>query len=156
MGVTSNGNALFAKLAKRFKRFQGDSPELHSALTLIGLLITSRAKLNVRRMGMIDTGRLINSLRYEFYKTNQVQGIKIGSFGVPYAAIHEFGGPFTERMRRAMFAELARRGRLTKDRQSKGVVRGDFIRARPYLRPALVSTRPYTLSILREALNLKD
>lgn len=156
MGVTSNIAPLMKDISQRFERFATDSPQLHAALTQIAVLFQARARINIRRYGMIDTGRLINSIRYQFYKNGDNQGIEMGSYGVPYAAIHEFGGAFTAQMRRAMFANLARMGRRRKNYQSKGVIRDNYIRARPYIRPALVSMRPFTISILREALNLRS
>ena len=153
MGITDNSTDLVTRLTARFEPLRVGSPHLYEAFTRIGILVSAKAKMNVRRYGMIDTGRLINSVRHEVYKTPDGMGVKIGSFGVPYAAIHEFGGPFTEAMRRAMFASLARRNGSGKYK-NKGVIRDNFIRVRPYMRPALTSTRPFTLSILRKALGL--
>jgi phage gpG-like protein len=147
-----NGD-LVSRLAARFEPLRRDSPHLYEAFTRIGMLVSAKAKMNVRRYGMIDTGRLVNSLRYQIHKTDSGLGVKIGSFGVPYAAIHEFGGPFTEQMRRAMFAELARRGRRGQGK-NKGVIRDNYIRKRPYLRPAVNSSRPFMVSILRKVLGV--
>lgn len=153
MATQGKPKDLVTRLAARFEPLRNDSPELYEAFNRIGLLVSAKAKMNVRRYGMIDTGRLINSLRHEVYKTQEGIGVKVGSFGTPYAAIHEFGGPFTEQMRRAMFADLARRGRLKKG-GGKGVIRGNYIPPRPYLMPAVNSSRPFILSILRKALGL--
>jgi phage gpG-like protein len=151
MATQGKPSDLVTRLAARFKPLRNDSPELYEAFERIGMLITAKAKMNVRRYGMIDTGRLINSLRYETYKTTDSLGMKVGSFGTPYAAIHEFGGPFTEQMRRAMFADLGRRGRLKKG-GGKGVIRNNYIPPRPYLMPAVNSSRGFIVSTLRKAL----
>lgn len=124
-------------------------PNVRNALQQVGILISREAAINARRQGMIDSGRLINSIRYEFFIENNRQGIYVGSFGVPYAAINEFGGPFTERQRRAMFAAMSRRG--GSPRPSKGVIMGDHWRARPYLRPAITANTSRIVDILREA-----
>lgn len=110
-------------------------------------MIAARAKFNIRRQGIVDTGRLLNSIRFEFFSEGDVAGIRIGSFGVPYAAMHEFGGRFTERQRRAMFYWMRRRG--GPERPSKGVIRGGHFRARPYLRPAVIESREFIIAALR-------
>ena len=66
------------------------SPAIRAALTRAALLIVNQAKINIRRHGLIDTGRLLNSLRFEFYRPDEGgMGVRIGSFGVPYAAVWE-------------------------------------------------------------------
>lgn len=127
-----------------------DSPEMRRALTSIGILIQREAVINARRQGIIDSGRLINSIRFEFFEEEGKPGILVGSFGVPYAAINEFGGPFTDRQRRAMFAALARTGRLKKNYAPKGVILGNRWKARPYLGPAVNDNKQRILQILRE------
>ena len=72
--------------------------------------------------------------------------VSYGSFGVAYAGMNEFGGPFTDRQRRAMFAALRRRG--SPPRPGKGIIQGGFWRPRPYIRPALIQQRRRILEIL--------
>lgn len=117
----------------------------------IGLLLEAETKLNIRRKGIIDTGRLLNSIRTEFYTRGDVVGVRVGSFGVPYAAMHEFGGAFTDRQRRAMFASLRDRGRLGANRKTvdKGVIQGSRFRDRPYIRPAVATHKARILDIIR-------
>jgi len=86
-----NMRSIIEKIKERQAAAAPDSTAVKRALQRAAILITSQAKLNVRRQGLIDTGRLINSLRWEFYKRGDVNGISIGSFGVPYAAFWEFG-----------------------------------------------------------------
>ena len=67
-----------------------DNQRIKTALTRAALIITNQAKLNLKKHGLIDTGRLINSLRFEFYKpVDGGTGVRIGSFGVPYAYVWE-------------------------------------------------------------------
>lgn len=137
------------RIKKHLEKYGPDSPELKEALIRIGLLLENEAKLNARRQGIVDTGRLINSIRSEFFRTKTSAGIRFGSFGVPYAAMHEFGGPFTDRQRRAMFASLRDRGKLGPVRQpGKGIIQGNRFTARPYLRPSLVKNAPRIRDIL--------
>lgn len=69
----------------------GQNPALQRALTRVGLIIVNQAKINIRRHGLIDEGRLLNSIRFEPFRNDEESGIRVGSFGVPYAAFWEFG-----------------------------------------------------------------
>lgn len=146
--------ALSAEIERRIKarigRFQPDDPAMREAMLRIGLLVEAEAKLNIRRKGIIDTGRLLNSIRSEFYRSKDKAGIRIGSFGVPYAAMHEFGGPFTDKQRRAMFASLRDRGKLGPVRQQgKGVIQGGRFMERPFIRPAVEKHKSRIIDIIR-------
>ncbi len=144
------------RIRARIASLGPDSPRLREGLLRIGLLIEAEAKLNIRRKGIIDTGRLINSIRHELFKEKSAAGVRVGSFGVPYAAIHEFGGPFTDAQRRAMFASLRDRGKLGPSRTpGKGVIQGNRFIARPYLRPAVNKNRGRIIDIVREMLRSK-
>lgn len=149
--LSNLGAELERRIARRIRKFQPDSPELREAMLRIGFLVETQAKINLRRHGAIDTGRLLNSIRSEFYQMGSKVGVRVGSFGVPYASLHEFGGPFTDRQRRAMFASLRDRGKLGPGRRvSKGVVQGNRFMARPYLRPAILTHKKRILDIIRD------
>lgn len=144
------GDELERRIARRIRKYQPDSPELREAMLRIGFLVETQAKLNIRRHGAIDTGRLFNSIRSEFYQLGTRAGVRVGSFGVPYASLHEFGGTFTARQRRAMFASLRDRGRLGPGKGvDKGVVQGNRFMARPYLRPAILVHKNRIIDIIR-------
>lgn len=130
------------------------SPELNEAFTRIGLRVTYKAKLNIRRYGMIDTGRLVNSIRYEFYRKGHKYGVRIGSFGVSYAVINEYGGRFTSAMRRAMFDSLRSRGKKGSSNKAPTII-GNYWRPRPYLNPAFASESAFIIQQLAQALGLK-
>lgn len=144
------GSELERRIRAKIKRVDPDSPKMREALLRIGLLVETEAKLNIRRRGIVDTGRLLNSIRHELYRKRSAVGVRIGSFGVPYAAMHEFGGPFTDKQRRAMFAALRDRGKLGPTRKpGKGVIQGNRFMARPYLRPAVRKHRKRIADIIR-------
>ncbi|MEY2859126.1 MAG: hypothetical protein RLZZ74_3439 [Cyanobacteriota bacterium] len=154
--MKSNAKNLVERIQARSNKAKIGSPELNEAFTRIALRVMYKAKLNVRRYGMIDTGRLVNSIRYEFYRKGRSYGVRIGSFGVPYASINEYGGAFTESMRKAMFANLKERGRLGKGSPNKApTIQGNYWRPRPYLRPALESEKDFIVEQLAKALGLK-
>jgi len=154
MARRTSAEVIIARLERHAKQFQGDSRMIAAAFTEIGLLMTNETKLNLRRQGMVDTGFLMNSIGHVFEKTRDGATLKVGSFGVPYAAIHEFGMNVTERMRRGMFATLRATGKLGK-RPSKGVLVGNKFLARPYLIPAFNKHQKRAIKILREAVRLE-
>lgn len=138
------------RLRAKISAYDPKDPRLKEGLLRIGFLLESQIKLNIRRKRIIDTGRLFNSIRHELYKRGSVVGVQAGSFGVPYAAIHEFGGTMTSRMRRAMFWSLRQSGRLGRVRTSKGIVQGNTFMARPYVRPAVRTHRDRIINIIRD------
>jgi len=150
MTTTDNRSVIFARLRDRIAALRPDSPQMAAAFHKIGLLIVARAKMNATRLGIVDRGGLRESIRYEFSKEGDAAVLRTGSFGIKYAALNEFGGPFTKRMRRAMFASMRSRG--GPPRPSKGVIQGGRFKARPYLRPAFKDSRDFIITTLREVL----
>jgi phage gpG-like protein len=154
--MARNVFTMINNLQKTIERLSPDSPYLKAAMHRVGLYVVGLAKIEALRKGVISSGRLVNSLRYEFFRRGSVVGISIGSFGVPYAAMNEFGGRISPRQYRAMMARLSRNSRHR--RASKGVVRGNpqtggTWRARPFLRPAFAKSRPFVVDTLRAALS---
>ena len=148
--LTALGTEIERRVRARLNRYAPDSPQIREALLRIGLLVEAEAKLTARRKGIIDTGRLINSIRHEIYQRGTKSGVTIGSFGVPYAAMHEFGGPFTDQQRKAMFASLRDRGKLGPTRKAgKGIIQGSHFMARPYLAPSVEKHKDRIINILR-------
>ena len=142
------GDEIERRILVRIQKLNPDSLEMREALLRIGILLETEMKFNIRRKQIVDTGRLLNSIRHVLYRRGEsVAGVQVGSYGVPYAAQHEFGGPFTDLQRRAMFASMRRSGKLQRGRASKGVIRGNTFVARPFLRPALATHRQRILEI---------
>ena len=130
------------RIKRRINRLAPGSPELIQALLRIGILLESETKLNIRRKRIIDTGTLLNSIRHELFKDGSRVGVKVGSFGVPYAAVHEFGFKGTVHVR----------GHQRRGAGVRGHARRVNIRARPYLRPAVKKHHGRIIEILRELL----
>lgn len=154
MTITHNTSQVIARIQQQTAALAPSSPQLHEALTRIALYVTSVAKLNVRGQNLIDTGRLLNSIRHEFFKEGAVEGVRIGSFNVPYAAVHEFGYrgiqqvPGHARTITQAFGRPIDPRRIDVGAHSRRM----NIRARPYLRPAIKTTRTFVLDTLRAAL----
>lgn len=149
MRVTADVGRLIARIAQQRVAATAGSAELKKAMETIGLVVSSQAKINVRRLGLIDTGNLINSLRYETFDQGQAVGVSIGSFGVPYAAVHEFGfrGVVVVRAH-------SRRTRSGGSSQVRGHQRQAYTPARPYLGPAVKAKREFILETIRRALGV--
>jgi len=82
---------LLKRLEKKKELLKPDSKQMEVAMISIGALLRSQTILNIRQNGLIDRGALINSIRFETFKRGNRQGVAVGSFGIRYAAIHEFG-----------------------------------------------------------------
>lgn len=139
------------RIQERLAAFQPHDPRFRATMSRIGFLLETQIKENIRRKKIIDQGGLLNSIRFEIFQEGTRAGVRVGSFGVPYAAIHEFGGQWTPQMRRAMFAKLRKSGRL-KESRNKNVVQNSRIIARPYLRPAVEKHRTRVIQMLRDLL----
>lgn len=142
------------RINKRVKELDNErfsSKAMAKKARRIGSVLTLQTKKNIRNHTMIDSGRLLNSIQSKSNVTSDGFTIEFGSWGVKYAAMNEFGGPFTDRQRRAMFASLRRAGKLKKGRKSKGVIVGDYWRPRPFIRPSLIAKRAIISKILMES-----
>lgn len=146
--IKTNIDLLVDRLSKRFKRFDFDDRETKQRLTRIALLLENQTKINIRRQGIVDTGNLLNSIQSKVTSNSDSAVISFGSYGVRYAALHEYGGVFTDRMRRAMFASFNARGK--KPKKGKDIIQGGHFRARPYIRPSIIQQRRSIIKILRE------
>jgi hypothetical protein len=114
----------------------------------IGNEIRNRAIDNLTESGAIDSGALRNSIRFDLSQAAGLSVLSIGAFGQPHARIVEHGGPFTDKMRRAMFAKFKDEGR--KPKKSKGIIRAKHYTARPYLGPAVEDAQPLIERILKD------
>jgi len=152
----ANSSFIIGRMNILAKNLSPGSPQITETLLRVAMMIIAKAKVNVRRHRMVDSGRLMNSLRWEFYRQGDTDGVYIGSFGVKYAAMNEFGGEVSERQRRAMFASF---GRRTIKLPSKRIITksgsGWRWKPRPYLRPALKESQQYIMETIREYLRLK-
>lgn len=84
-----------AQIAKLMMKLQTSlvGPSLERALTRIGMLLEAKIKSNLSNKGMIKSGALANSIKYEvsMYPDNNGGEVVVGSYGVKYARIQEYG-----------------------------------------------------------------
>jgi len=141
------------RINRRIAQFNPGDARLKAALYRIGFMIEAETKLNIRRERLIDTGRLLNSIRFTIARDGSKTVLTAGSFGVPYAAIHEFGGAIRIREHRRL--QTFGFGRRL-DPPVNATVRAHTrnMKARPYFRPAVKTIAPKVTGILRELLNM--
>lgn len=153
--IQINTKELLARLSARQNAMKTNSPQLNEAFLRIGLQIQTHARINATKQGVVDTGTLRQQINYKFFNDGNQSGVMIGVFGIPYAAINEFGGTVTRQMLKAMFA--ANRNRPKRD--SKNIIKmtGDSgtWKKRPYLIPAFRSQKRFITNQLATALGLK-
>ena len=145
------GKILEQRILARIERYQPDSPRLREGLTRIGIMIENETKRNIQTKRIVDTGTLLNSIRFRLFQRGKIAGVKVGSWGVPYAAAHEFGfnGPVTVRNHQRLIHQAFGRpieARMVDVSAHQRMMR---VRARPYLNPAVKSVRKQMLEIIR-------
>ena len=85
-------NIMLKRIRHKIALLDPKTPEFHAVLERAAITIVTQTKINITKQGLVDRNHLRESIGHEFESPNVV---KIGSFGIPYAAIHEFGGPIT-------------------------------------------------------------
>lgn len=127
---------------------------LGPAFVRIGTLLQSQIKLNIRQQGLIDTGNLLNSVRFELIKDGTKSGVRVGSFGVKYAAVHEYGFKGTMMVRAHTRTITQAFGKPIKARTVSvrpHAMRANF-RKRPYIKPAIQKHKTQIIEIIRLAI----
>jgi phage gpG-like protein len=126
---------------------------MKTALTTIGTILEARMRLNAEDQRLRRTGNLINSIRYQLFRgTGQRAGVMVGSWGVPYAAVHEFGFRGTVIVPAHSVSSHERRGRVVREHKRASYSRKVNIRRRPYIRPAVRELRDRIYEILRSTI----
>jgi phage gpG-like protein len=154
--IKINTKELLARMSARQNAMKVNSPQMNEALLRIGLQIQAKARINATRQGIVDTGTLRQQINYKFFNDGNQSGVMIGVFGIPYAAINEFGGQVTRQMLKAMFANSNGRVKKSKNiiQMDEGGQTGRW-KPRPYLIPAFVSQKQFITNQLATALGLK-
>lgn len=140
------------RIQERLKRFEPGDPRIRETMARIGVALETQIKLNIRQQRLIDTGRLLNSIRWEYLKRKDKTGIVAGSYGVPYAAIHEFGynGPQTVSPHTRTITKAFGKPISPVTVQINGFTRYMRMPEKPYLRPAIKKQSRFIMGQLRE------
>lgn len=140
------------KIIDRIEKYQPSDPRLREGLTRIGIMLEREAKMNIMRQRLVDTGSLLNSIRFRLFQKGSISGVKVGSYGIPYAAVHEFGfnGPVSVRSHQRVISQSF--GKQITPRTINVVAHTRLVkfRERPYLRPALNTMKKQIMDIIRE------
>jgi len=145
--IRSDAKALEARIMARLEKFLPEDPKKRETLFKIGKVLRARMILNATVKRIVDQGGLRKSLNYEIDKDK----LSVGSFGVPYAKYHEYGANLGPAGMRAMFAAIKKRhGKSSKRIVDKNVVVNGFLKARPFVAPALQSELSKIRRILAE------
>lgn len=115
-----------SEVNKMMKRMENAGISGTTSLVQGAGIIEAAAKVNLNAQGLHKTGQLGDSI--QIYD-KEAWSVKVGSRGVIYAAIHEFGGIISAKRAKALHWI----GKDGKDIFAKSV----RIPARPYLRPAV-------------------
>jgi hypothetical protein len=151
MTISSNATDILLRLEARIKATKPDSEVLAKAFTRVGILIASQTQINIRQKGLIDTGRLLNSVKYELFKEGEISGVRVGSFGVPYASVQEYGFNGTVRAHKRLIRKVF--GKTLKEPKTIDVRAYQLrIRGKYFLGEAVQKQSSLVLDILREAL----
>ena len=169
MANENPGEAISRELEKLAQKLSPNSRPMQITLIRIANKIVNDAKKNVANVLTMRSGRLRRSIGFKLTD----KGVLIGSFGVPYAAIHEFGGKINPKRRRFLTipAEKAFVGRSALNfdlkfgklnqkpylftQQGVGayrLVRQVTIPERPYLRPAFKDNEDFAVELIQEML----
>lgn len=139
------------RIAARLSHLGPQDPKIKEALMRIGIMIETEAKYNIRRHHLIDTGTLLNSIKYLLFQKGKIAGVQVGSWGVPYAAAHEFGFSGPVSIPSHSRTQVTAFGRRIPARPVTVSAHTRFMRIRekPYLRPAVKKTQSKIMDIIR-------
>lgn len=144
--------ALLGRIVSRLKIADPSDPRFRELLMRMALLLEGESKLNVRRNGLIKTGRLLNSLHGVVRSRGNYHDITVYSQGVPYAEMYEKGinddhvDVKTHQMRLDHFWHTKIDPIVVQVRQHQ---RHMNVKARPYVKPAIDKMRDYIVEQLR-------
>jgi hypothetical protein len=144
-----------SKTVRETTRFKA-AEAVENRLRTAGNVIVRQIKTNIRNQGMIQSRDLYESIEARIipFRAGSVT-LSVGSFGLAYAHINEFGSNnVTDRMRRAMFARMRENG--VPKKPGKNVVVGNSFMARPYIRPALDGHSGQIMALMRDAVREFD
>jgi len=136
------------RLIVNLRNLDTSSVRFKQAMFFIGNEIRNIAIDNLTKSGAVASGGLRSSVRFDISQANGISVLTVGAYGQPHARIVEHGGPFTDKMRRAMFAKFKDEGR--KPKKGKGIIRAKHYKARPYLGPAVEEAQPFIEKILKD------
>lgn len=80
------------QLIQRIEILRPEGPALERILHRMGSVLETQVLAQIRKKGLVDSGGLLNSIKYSVRLTQGGGEVIVGSYGIKYARIHEFGG----------------------------------------------------------------
>ena len=154
-------------------RIAPDSRPMQITLIRIANKIVNDAKKNARQVLTMRSGKLVRSIDFRMVKG----GVEIGTFGIPYGRIQEFGGVITPKRRRFLtipadkpfvnrsalsfnlkFGRIPPKGGKPYLITEQGtaayrLVKRVEIKPRPYLGPAIKANEKFAIELLERLLD---
>jgi len=151
MTVTVNGKEGLdiGRIMLRLDRMGADREGVRDILNEIGAMMSGEARLVARKEDILNTGRLINSIKHRITEGRNKMTVTVAPVGTFYARFQEDGARRTPASRAAMFARLRELGRIG-DRGAKPGFSPTLHRPRPFMKPAFDRHAFKTIAMLRE------
>lgn len=158
---------LIRRVKRRISQLNPASPELRRAMIQIGFTYQREMVSALRRSiyntppspNYVRTGRLLNSIRYTIRRVNRGHEITVGSFNVPYAAIHEFGFKGVVAVRAHKRLQTYAFGNKLEPPVNVNISAHDRsvnVKARPYIIPGAKNAQSDVIQILRDLVRGKN
>lgn len=151
MPITINGsNGIdILRIKARVDKIGGDREGIEQVLAKMGDMISQEARVMARQQDIIQTSRMIDSIKHRIRSGVNRITLTVGPFGTHYAKFQELGADRTPASRRAMFARLRELGVLGL-RPAKPGFSNTVHKQREFLRPAFNRHAPRTIDMIRE------
>jgi len=118
MAIEVNDGRLYERIAEMQLQLAPGNKTMRRVLSRIGIKLEGDIKRNIRKVDLIDTGALLNSIKYEVVRSGVGGILQVGSWGVPYARIQEYGGVIRPKRSKYLTIPISKR--------SKGRYASDF------------------------------
>jgi hypothetical protein len=81
-----------ARIVRHLEVIKPEGVALQRSLVQIGRLLEAKVKENIGKKGLSDSGELRDSIKYSVRMFANGGEVVVGSYGIKYAKIHEYGG----------------------------------------------------------------
>ena len=151
MAITVNGRdgIDLTRIKIRLDRIGDHRQGISEILDDIGKLISQEARVMARQQDIINTARLINSIKHRISSGRNKITTTVAPVNVDYAKYQELGARRTPASRAAMFAKLREQGMIGLRPAKPGFSETQHI-ARPFMSPAFKRHAFKAIDMIRE------
>lgn len=151
--ISFDGDLVAKRVSKYLNSFEPSNPKFKEAVYKIAVALTDQTKVNIRKKGLIDSERLLNSI-VSRVKTEgrSITDIEIISKKVPYARVLEEGYKGTLSVKQHRHLQVHFWGVPVNPFMVdvRAYNRKLKIKKRPYMRPAFKQSKTTIQNIFRE------